>query len=169
MQVADACELAVTVNVERGPPSDDRVRALADTYLAGYFDRNPEQITYFGIAGRRHDRLTDNSFAALKAWQDKEDVWLADAKGIDPGAIAGAPLKATYAIVREALEGSIGSRVCRNELWGVSQIAGWQVSLGYLVTIQPVGNETAGREALARWASTATRPMCCRVRRTLSG
>src|SRR5258705_13070676 len=66
------------------PASDDLVRALADTYLNGYLDRNPEQITYYGIAGRRQDRLTDNSLAALKTWQDKEDVWLADAKGIDP-------------------------------------------------------------------------------------
>ena len=75
--------------------SDDRVKALADTYLNGYLERNPEEITYYGIAGRRHDRLTDNSLAALAAWHDKENVWLADAKGIDPTAIANAPLKAT--------------------------------------------------------------------------
>jgi uncharacterized protein (DUF885 family) len=137
------------------PASDDRVTALADTYLTGYLDRSPELATYYGIPGGRHDRLTDNSLAALKAWQAKEDVWLADAKGIDPSTISSAPLKATYAIVREALEGSIGSRICRNELWGVSQIAGWQVGYGYLVTIQPVGGEAAQKEALARWASLA--------------
>ena len=135
------------------PASDDRVKALADTYLKGYLERNPETITYYGIAGRRHDRLTDNSLAALKTWQDKEDVWLADAKGIDPATIAGESLRATYAIVREALEGSIVARVCRNELWGVSQMQGWQVTLGYLVTIQPVGTETAEQDALARWGS----------------
>ncbi len=134
------------------PPVDDRVKALADTYLTGYFDRNPDQITFFGIPGRHHDRLADNSLAALNAWEAKEDVWLADAKGIDPEAIASAPLRATYAIVREALDGSIGARVCHNELWNVSQISGWQVSLGYLVTIQPVGTDEARREALARWS-----------------
>jgi uncharacterized protein (DUF885 family) len=134
------------------PPVDDRVKALADTYLTGYFDRNPDQITFFGIPGRHHDRLADNSLAALNAWEAKEDVWLADAKGIDPEAIASAPLRATYAIVREALDGSIGARVCHSELWNVSQISGWQVSLGYLVTIQPVGTDEARREALARWS-----------------
>src|SRR5262249_7730171 len=63
-----------------------------------------------------------------------------------------APLRATYAIVREALEGSAAARVCRNELWGVSQfVNGWQVQFGYLVTIQPVGTDAARQEALARW------------------
>src|SRR5262245_18074759 len=139
-----------------GPPADDdRVRALADTYLNAWFDRNPDQITYFGIPNRRHDRLPDNSAAALKAWEEKENVWLADAKAIDPAHIQDASLKATYAIVREALEGSIAERVCRNELWGVSQMTGWQVSLGYLVTIQPVGSDQARMEALARWSSLA--------------
>jgi uncharacterized protein (DUF885 family) len=137
----------------RPPASDDRVRALADTYLNGWLDRNPDQVTFYGIAGRRHDRLADNSLAAQKAWEAKEDVWLADARAIDPAAIVDGSLKATYAIVREALEGSVAARVCRNELWRVSQIAGWQVALGYLVTIQPVGTEQAEKEALARWAS----------------
>src|SRR2546426_6407409 len=134
------------------PPADDRVKALADTYLNGYFDRHPDQITFFGIPGRHHDRLADNSLAALAAWEAKEDVWLADAKGIDPEAIASPPLRATYAIVPEALDRSIGARVCHNELWNVSQIAGWQVSLGYLVTIQPVGTDETRKEALTRWS-----------------
>ena len=135
------------------PADDDRVRALADTYLNGWFDRNPDQITYFGIPDRHHDRLPDNSAAALKTWEEKENVWLADAKAIDPVRIQDASLKATYAIVREALEGSIGERVCRYELWNVSQMTGWQVNLGYLVTIQPVDSDQARREAHTRWSS----------------
>lgn len=138
------------------PPADDRVKALADAYLSGYFERNPDQITFFGIPGGQHDRLVDNSLAGLKAWEAKEDAWLADAKAIDPEQIRETSLRATYAIVREALEGSIGARVCRNELWNVSQTAGWQVGLGYLVTIQPIGTDEARKEALARWASLAT-------------
>src|SRR5439155_5589728 len=45
-----------------------------------------------------------------------------------------------------------GSRMCRGELWNVSQMTGWHVGFGYLVTIQPVGSETARKEALVRWA-----------------
>src|SRR5439155_6706661 len=94
-----------------------------------------------------------NSLAALDVWHAKEDGWLADAKAIEPSSIQAAPLRATYAIVREALEGAVTARICRGELWGVSQfVNGWQVQFGYLVTIQPVDTEAARREALARWS-----------------
>ncbi len=139
----------------RGAKVDDSVKALADAYLKGFFERNPDQVTFFGIAGGHHDQLPDNSLDGLKAWQAKEDAWLADAKAIDPETIQNQSLRATYAIVREALEGSIGARVCRNELWGVSQTAGWQVAFGYLLTIQPIGSDETRKEALARWGSFA--------------
>src|SRR5256712_7322521 len=100
--------------------ADARVRALADAYLQGYFERYPDAKTLYGVPGAHHDQLPDNSFEALKAWHAQEDAWLADAKQIDPAAIAAAPLRAAYAITREALEGSIGARVCRYELWTVS-------------------------------------------------
>ncbi len=132
--------------------SDARVRALADAYLAGYFDRNPDGVTLYGIPGRHHDKLPDNSLDALKAWEAKEDSWLAQIKQLDPATIDAAPLRGTYAIVREALEGSAGKRVCRDEVWNVSQMTGWQVNYGYLVTIQPVGSDEARMEALARWS-----------------
>jgi uncharacterized protein (DUF885 family) len=115
--------------------------------------RNPDQGTFYGVPGRRHDQLPDNSLEALAEWQKKEDAWLAEARSIDPTAIESGPLKGTYAIVREAVEGSSGARVCRAELWPVSQMTGWHVSFGYLVTIQPVGTEQARKEALTRWSA----------------
>jgi hypothetical protein len=57
---------------------------------------------------------------------EKEDAWLADVRTIDPASIVSGPLKGTYAILREALESSAASRVCRSELWNVSQMTGWQ-------------------------------------------
>ena len=134
-------------------PADAKVKALADAYLSAYFDRYPDQGTYFGVPGRHHDQLPDNSLSSQKAWEAREDGWLAEARSIDPSTIQAAPLRATYAITREALESSIGSRVCRTELWNVSQITGWHVSFGYLVTIQPVGTEETRKEALARWSA----------------
>jgi len=132
---------------------DARVRTLADAYLDGYFERNPDQVTLYGVPGRRHDALPDNGLDALKAWQAKEDAWLTQARQIDPATIASSPLRGTYAIVREALEASVGVRVCRYELWTVSQfVNGWQVQDGYTVTIQPVGTDQARKEALARWS-----------------
>ena len=73
------CLVAVSAGCDRGakPPApapapervDTRIRALADAYLEGYFQRNPDQVTLFGVAGRHHDALPDNSLDALKAWQ----------------------------------------------------------------------------------------------------
>jgi uncharacterized protein (DUF885 family) len=135
-------------------PSDAHVKALADTYLAAYLERTPELITELGIPGHRQDKLIDNSLDALKAWEAHEDAWLTEAKQIDPATISAPPLRATYAILRESLEGPIALRACRNELWTVSQfVNAWQVAYGYLVTIQPVGNDDARKDALARWGS----------------
>jgi uncharacterized protein (DUF885 family) len=152
-----ACLISAACSRPPEPPaaikeaSDATVRALADAYLAAYFERFPEQTTMFGIPGHRHNALTDNTPAAQKAWEAREDAWLAELKQINPSSIASPPLRATYAITRQAVEGSVAKRVCRDELWNVSEMTGWQVSDGYLVTIQPVGTDEARADALARW------------------
>src|SRR5262245_52982034 len=89
-----ACFMAVACGEARAPgpaapaPADGRVQALADAYLEGFLARNPDQATLYGIPGRHHDKLPDNSMAALRAWQNREDLWLQDAKGIDPAGIS---------------------------------------------------------------------------------
>jgi uncharacterized protein (DUF885 family) len=154
--------VALTLSCSRAqappaPPStDSRVRALADDYLNAFFDRSPEWVTVYGVPGGHHHRLTDNSLDALKAWQAREDAFLAQTKAIDPRGIESPRLRATYAITREALESSVASRVCRFELWNVSQMNGWHTNFGYLVTIQPVGSDVARREALERWRALPT-------------
>src|SRR3954447_5397634 len=121
-----ACLLASTACGRSGAPppraetraaAGSQVRQLADAFLAGYFDRNPDAVTLYGVPGRHHDRLPDNSLEALKTWQAKEDAWLAQIRAIDSRTIDDASLRATAAIVREALEASAGARVCRTELW----------------------------------------------------
>jgi|tagenome__1003787_1003787.scaffolds.fasta_scaffold20990090_14 uncharacterized protein (DUF885 family) len=135
-------------------PVDAQVRGLADKYVDASFERFPEQVTLFGVPGHRQDKLTDNSLEAWKEWEAREDAMLASVKQIDPATIGAPPLRATYALVREALEAPIALRVCRNELWTVSQfVNAWQVQDGYLVTIQPVGTDEARKDALARWGA----------------
>jgi uncharacterized protein (DUF885 family) len=137
-----------------GPDADAQARKLADDYLEAFFVRNPDQITLYGVPGRKHDKLPDNSLDGLKAWQTREDALLSQAKQFNPADIKSQTLRATYAITREALDGSIAMRSCRYELWTVSQIVnGWQIQDGYLVTIQPVGTDAGREEALARWGS----------------
>jgi uncharacterized protein (DUF885 family) len=148
-----ACGRPASEKPAPAPAADPTVRGLADTYLAAYFDRFPEQVTQYGVPGRRQDKLTDNSLEAVGAWNAREDGWLAELKRIDPGTIASAPLRATYAIVRQTIEGDVAKRVCRDELWNVSQMTGWQITDGYIVTIQPVATDEARADALARWAA----------------
>jgi uncharacterized protein (DUF885 family) len=151
--IALACGQRTPPAAPKEEPPDARVKTLADTYLAAYFDRYPEIATLYGVPGRRHDRLTDNSLGAVSSWAAREDALLGELKQIDPARISSGTLRATYAIARQSLEGSAAKRICHDELWPVSQMTGWQVGYGYLVTIQPVGDDDARRDALARWST----------------
>jgi hypothetical protein len=91
----------------------------------------------------------------LKAWQAKEDTWLAAVKQIEPSTITAAPLRAIYAIVRDALEGSVGTRACRYD-------SDRQPDGEWLAGRDLPGDDSAGRrrearqEALARWSRFPT-------------
>ncbi|HEY6088764.1 MAG TPA: DUF885 domain-containing protein [Gemmatimonadaceae bacterium] len=128
-----------------------QVIAIADDYLAAWREAFPEVNTSNGIPGARHDRLSDNSAAAERAWQDKEDRWLAEMRRINPASLIGRPEWVTYGLLREELEASIAMRACNFRIWNVSPMTG--IIAGYvpLAQQQPVGTEDLRRQALARW------------------
>jgi len=128
------------------------VRQLSDAYLAAYWQRHPDEATLDGVSDARHDRLPDNSPGALARWQAREDAWLAELRRIDPAALAGRPEWIAYVVMRDALEGSTATRLCRYELWNVSHAGnGWLSMVTSLAAVQPVGTEEARQQALARW------------------
>jgi len=128
-----------------------RVRQLADSYLTAYFEQHPDEATLDGVANTRHDKLPDNSPAALARWQQREDAWLAALQRINPKRLAG-PEWVAYGIMRDAIEGSVGTRVCRFELWSVAHTGGgWLSTVTALAALQGVGTEDARRQVLARW------------------
>src|SRR5688500_5241975 len=49
--------------------TEARISAMADEFLQDYLERSPEAVTFYGIPGQRHDRLTDNSQQALARWR----------------------------------------------------------------------------------------------------
>src|SRR5258705_4457185 len=54
--------------------------------------------------------------------------------------------------MREAMEGSVGARVCRFELWSVAHTGGgWLSPITALAARQAVGTEDARRQVLTRW------------------
>lgn len=129
-----------------------RVRQLADSYLAAYYERHPAAATLDGVAGVRHDRLPDNSPAATAQWWLREDAWLAELERIEPAPLVGRPEGIAYGIMRDALEGSVGMRLCRFELWNVSHTNGaWLPVITSLAAAQPVGTDDARGQTLSRW------------------
>ena len=128
-----------------------RVHQLADSYMVAYFAQHPDEATADGVANGPHDRLPDNSPAALARWHDREDVWLTTLRRINPRPLAGRPEWVAYGVMRDALEGSIATRVCRFELWSIAHTGGgWLATITSLAALQAVGSETARAQALAR-------------------
>ena len=129
-----------------------RVQQLADIYLTAYFEQHPDEATLDGVANTRHDRLPDNAPATLARWQEREDGWLATLKRINPSRLAGRPEWVAYGIMRDAIEGSVATRVCRFELWSVAHTGGgWLATITSLAALQGVGTEDARGQVLARW------------------
>ncbi len=135
----------------RADTTIQRVNALADEYLKEWLAAFPELRTYFGIPGARHDRLQDRSAAAEQSWQRREDQWLARLHTIDASALEHRPEWVTYGLLREQLEASIGYRICRDRVWTVSPLAGWQAEYADLAELQPVGTAELRQQALGRW------------------
>lgn len=131
-------------------PTHRAIEEIADEYLAARLERYPELGTQYGIAGARHDRLTDNSPEALAAWNAREDAWLQELETIGPPGEVGSRDWVTFGILRETLASSKAVRVCRNELWQASAVTAWHTSVPYLFEIQPVDTPDQRRQARDR-------------------
>ena len=127
------------------------VRAVADEYVEAARARFPGVGETLGDAAAP-DRWTDNTPAALRAWQGRQDAWLARLSRVDEGALFGTPEWLVHGMMTEALQSSVAQRVCRSELWqGVDQIFGWHLGLVTAASRQPVDTDDERRIALARW------------------
>jgi uncharacterized protein (DUF885 family) len=137
-----------------GAPSsaaqESPVSALATEYVAALVAREPERLTYQGVPGAAHDQLLDNSRAALERWHRLEDALLARVRRFEPPT-PGERDWTTYAIMLDALDASVGHRVCRSELWAVRTSGGLQNRLSLLARAQPVGSDSLRAQALTRW------------------
>jgi len=128
------------------------ISRLADDYVAQFVAHFPEQAELADVPPPQHDGLSDNSLDALAAWQKLEDGWAERISAIDARALFGQSDWVTLGFLRESIEASRQQRVCRLELWqSVSHMTGWQVAMAAVAESQPVGNDVARREALARY------------------
>ncbi len=111
---------------------------------------------FLGVPDAPADRMGDNSLAAVRAWEQKEDGWISRLKEIRADALRGRPEDATYGVLLETLEASRQSRICRPELLPLNQQGGWQIFLPVIAQIQPLGTAELRKQALARWHGVAS-------------
>lgn len=129
-----------------------RVSELADEYYAWTLERSPEEAYFAGIELERHDGMFDNSPAALAEAHAFEDALYAKLRAIDMNTVAGSGDWITLAYLQQQLSASIGQRVCRSELWGVSQMGGWHLVYSQVAQMQAAGTPELRLQALARWS-----------------
>ena len=132
-----------------------QVTGLADEYWAEFIRAFPLAALFYGVPDTPNDRMGDNSLAAVRSWERKEDRWLDQLSHVSAGALEGQPENATYGVLRETLEASRQGRVCRPELLPLNQQNGWQIGLPVIAQIQPVGAPELRAAALRRWHEVA--------------
>jgi uncharacterized protein (DUF885 family) len=125
--------------------------AVADDYVAESSIRNPMRAAALGLPNPRHGELPDQSLAALRLWHQKEDRWLAELMKVDPAVLVGTPAWVVYGVLRERLEAERDARVCREELWRVNHMTGWQTQLPGVGNTQPLGTPELRALALSRF------------------
>jgi uncharacterized protein (DUF885 family) len=137
----------------RAADSDARVLAISESYVADVFEQYPERPTLLRPPGARYDGLPDDSLAGVAARAVRRDGWLAALRAVAPGTLRDPNAVLAHAVVLSRLEDEEAARVCRYELWGVSQMLnGWQVRFSNLAQAQPVGTAAFQEQADARFS-----------------
>jgi len=144
-----------SVSIDADPSGVRNIEAIADEYLAALLERRPEMGTNYSLPGARHDRLPDNSLAALAQWQTREDKWLQELDGIGQPQDVGSRDWVSYGILHETLSREKEARICRNELWSASAMTAWYNRIPPLFEIQPVDSPELQQQALDRLGALA--------------
>jgi uncharacterized protein (DUF885 family) len=136
-------------------PSSDpaaQVNAIADRYYDFTLSHTPEVAYFYGVELERHDGMEDNSPEARQAAEAVMDDVLRQLESINGDALIGRAEWITHAYLLQALRSSVGRRVCRNELWNVSQMSGWHLDYTQVAELQPTGSPELREQSILRWS-----------------
>jgi len=136
------------------PPRSEALAAISRDAVQAILAYEPTAEYSTGLKAPSQDYFADRSQAGLARIEAIEDGLYTRLKKIDPTRLNTAD-SIDYAILQEQLEGSIGARVCRFELWNVSHF-GWQTGMADIAAQQAVGTPEARAQALKRWGSMPT-------------
>ncbi len=110
------------------------VRRLADEYVKLRIQHDPTLALTVGLRFSSEMHFPDRSEAALRSLHQGEDALLRKVQALgDSGS-----KDPVYSVLREELESRRQLRVCRSELWDLSQTEGWQIALPALAVMQRV-------------------------------
>ena len=147
--------LAVSLSAaDRSVPTTSAadVNLIATAYMHASMEYQPESApSDTGWMAPLASRITDNTPAALLKWHNYQDSILKVLAQADTAALVGHPEWITYGILRGTIESDIGTRICRQELWGVnSYVNGWQNGYSDVFAQQRIGNTARRAASLAR-------------------
>ena len=125
---------------------------IADRVYARALERSPEIAYFAAIELDRHDGMFDNSPAALAAAQAEEDAFLAEVEAINSAELVGKPEWIARALIEQQLRANVAQRICRQELWNISQMGGWHSGYAQIAMLQPVDTAELREQALTRWS-----------------
>jgi len=131
------------------------VTQVADRYYATALELTPEIAYFSGVELPRHDGMQDNSPEGRQALEAINDEMLAELETIDASQLEGRGEWITLIDLLQTLRASEAQRVCRSDLWNVSQMGGWHSSYAQIAQLQPVGDEELRAQSIARWSKMA--------------
>lgn len=130
--------------------SHSKITEIADAYVEKYFEYHPEWGTFNGYERTDHGSLFDNSERGIHNYEVVEDSIYRLLQNIEIEKLS-IPEKATFSILKEKLESSINSRVCKKHFWSINQMNGLQVEFRNLANTQPVGDSIKRKQTITRW------------------
>ena len=145
---------ALPLAAEPEPDLDSRVRAITDAITDDALADAPSRTALLRPPGADYASLPDHSVAGVAARNARLDGWLAELAGIDRATLADPTMRLAYDFARSRLEDGQRLRVCRPELWRVSQMGNaWLVEFADAALAQPIETPELRKAALARAAA----------------
>jgi len=141
--------LAGCVTTSNQLTPDQKLLNIADDYYQEYILRYPNMATLMSVSSA-NDKLPDNTLSSLKVWHEKEDLFYTRIMNLKSD-LSQIENISTFGLVEQALASSIARRVCKSELWQISDWDFWVDRIAYLSSRQPISTENERAVALMRF------------------
>ena len=110
------------------------------------------EAQYAQLLRRRAEKdFPDRSPMEISSERAEEDYFRKQLTQIPVSQLTTEKARLAYGIMKEDLESRLAVRICRRELWDISQTEGWQVGLAGLASNEAVATAADRQSALRNW------------------